>query len=380
MLEVGEHQKAVLESVRRMSREEIAPMAQEIDRKGEFRPDVVEKLARMGLLQIYLPPEYGGVGEDRCLMFSLCTEEVARSCAASALLIIIQAVGGFPIIAAGTPDQKARFFPRLSSGCELIGYLVTESLGGSDVAAIRCRADRVEDGYVLNGRKSFATNGGVASLYTVLCRTRDNQLSFFVVERASPGVSVGKAEEKLGFRGSNTTEVLLEDVRVPAENRIGQEGEGFVIAMKDFDMSRPGVAGLALGIAGAALEEALRYACKRYTFGSRLIEHQAIEFMLADAATLIEAGRGLMVQAARLWDRGQRNTKIAAMAKYFCSDAAMEICSNAIQILGGNGYCKDFPVERLFRDAKLTQIFEGANQIQRMVVGRELIKERGIVL
>ena len=380
MVELGEHQKAVLESVRRMSREEIAPIAQEIDRKGEFRPDVVEKLARMGLLQIYLPPEYGGVGEDRCLMFSLCTEEVARSCAASALVIIIQAVGSFPIIAAGTPDQKARFFPRLSSGSELIGYLVTESQGGSDVAAIRCRADRVEDGYVLNGRKSFATNGGVASLYTVLCRTRDEQLSFFVVERGSPGVSVGKAEEKLGFRGSNTTEVLLEDVRVPVENRIGEEGEGFIIAMKDFDMSRPAVAGLALGIAGAALEEALRYACQRYTFGSRLIEHQAIEFMLADGATLIEAGKGLMVQAARLWDRGQRNTKLAAMAKYFCSDAAMEICSNAVQILGGNGYCKDFPVERMFRDAKLTQIFEGANQIQRMVVGRELIKERGILL
>ncbi len=378
MLELREEQRIIIENVKRMAREQIAPLAAEIDREGEFRWDVANILADMGLFQIYLPKEYGGIGEDPCLMFCLCTEEVAKACASSALAIIIQAVGSFPILEAGSPEQKGRFLPRLGTGKELVAYLITEPSAGSDVSAIRTKATKMAGEYVLNGRKSFATNGGVASLATVLCKVGQDKFTFFVLEMNSKGVSRGKKEDKLGFRGSNTQDVILEDVHVPAENLLGNEGDGFRIAMKDFDMSRPGVAALALGIAESAIETAVEYASHRYTFGKPLIKHQAIEFMVADAWTYIEAGRGLMIRAARLRDRGKRNTKLSSMAKYFCSDAAVRITTDAVQILGGYGYCKDFPVERMFRDAKLTQIFEGANQIQRMVVGRQLLEERGI--
>jgi len=245
------------------------------------------------------------------------------------------------------------------------------------VAGIRAKGERKRGEYILNGRKCFATHGGVASLYTVLAKTAEKELTFFVVERDQEGVSIGKTEDKLGFRGSNTTEVILEDVRVPEENRLGEEGEGFLIAMKDFDMSRPSIAALALGIAEAALDTSLNYACQRETFGKPLIKHQAISFMLADAAMQIEAGRGLMVEAAKQHDRNKSNIKLASMSKCFCSDIAMKITTDAVQILGGYGYTKDYPVERLFRDAKLTQIFEGTNQIQRMVIAREMIREKG---
>jgi cyclohexane-1-carbonyl-CoA dehydrogenase len=226
----------------------------------------------------------------------------------------------------------------------------------------------------LTGHKLFATNGGVAGLYSALARTGEKDLSFFIVERPWKGVVIGKREDKCGFRGSDTSAVLLEDVDVPEENLVGEEGRGFLIAMADFDMSRPSVAALALGIAEGALDCATEYAGHRHTFGKPLIGHQPIQFMLADALTLIEAGRGLMEKAALNFDAGQRNTTLASMAKCFCSDAAMKITTDMVQVLGGYGYIKDFPMERMFRDAKLTQIFEGANQIQRMIIGREILK------
>ncbi len=377
MIELDEYEKIMLDNVRKMVKDRIKPLAAQIDKEGEFRWDVAQLLAEMGLLQLYLPSEYGGIEKNRCLMFSLCVEEVAKACASSALNVIIQAVGSFPIIHASTPEQKERFFPRLATGKELVAYLVTEPQAGSDVRGIGTTAKKEGDFYILNGRKCFATNVGVASLSTVLCRTAEDETSFFALDMDSQGVTLGKKEDKLGFRGSNTQEVILEDVAVPAENLLGKEGEGFKISMQDFDMSRPGIAGLALGIAEAAIDEAVEYACQRYTFGKPLMKHQSIEFMIADACTFVEAGRGLMIRAAQLRDQGKRNTKLASMAKYFCSDAAMKITTDVIQIFGGYGYCKDFPVERMFRDAKLTQIFEGANQIQRMVVGREIIRERG---
>ena len=376
MTELDEYEKIILENVSRMAKERIKPLATQIDRDGEFRWDVVQLLADMGLLQLYLPAEYGGLEKNQCLMFSLCVEEVAKACASSALNVVIQAVGSFPIIHASTPEQKERFFPRLATGKELVAYLVTEPRAGSDVGGIGTTAKKEGDSYILNGQKCFATNGGVASLATVLCRTAENETSFFALEMDSQGVTLGKTEDKLGFRGSNTQEVILEDVSVPAENLLGEEGEGFKISMQDFDMSRPGIAGLALGIAEGAIDAAVEYSCQRYTFGVPLMKHQSIEFMIADACTFVEAGRGLMIRAAQMRDQGKRNTKLASMAKYFCSDAAMKITTDAIQIFGGYGYCKDFPVERMFRDAKLTQIFEGANQIQRMVVGREIIREK----
>lgn len=378
MIELDEYEKIIFDNVSKMARERIRPLAVQIDKEGKFRWDVIQILAEMGLLQLYLPVEYGGLEKNQCLMFSLCVEEVAKACASSALNVVIQAVGGFPIIHASTLEQKERFFPRLATGKELVAYLVTEPQAGSDVSAIRTTAKKEGDVYILNGRKCFATNGGVSSLATVLCQTAENQTSFLALEMDSKGVTLGKKEDKLGFRGSNTQEIILEDVPVPAENLLGEEGEGFKISMQDFDMSRPGIAGLALGIAQSAIDAAVEYACQRYTFGKPLVRHQSIEFMIADACTHVEAGRGLMIRAAQLRDQGKRNTKMASMAKYFCSDAAMKITTDAIQIFGGYGYCKDFPVERMFRDAKLTQIFEGANQIQRMVVGREIIRERGV--
>jgi cyclohexane-1-carbonyl-CoA dehydrogenase len=380
MIDLKEDQKIIIENVRRMAREQIAPLAAEIDRNGEFRWDIARMLAEMGLFQIYLPSEYGGLEEDACLMFCLCIEEVAKACASSALGIIIQAVGSFPIIEAGSPDQKERFFPRLSTGKELVAYLVTEPQAGSDVSAIQTKGTKIDGKYILSGRKCFATNGGVAALATVLCNTGEGEPTFFILEMDYEGVILGRKEDKLGFRGSNTQDVILEDVHVPEEDRIGSEGEGFKIAMKDFDMSRPGVAALALGIAESAVDLAVAYASQRFTFGKPLVKHQAIEFMIADAYTAIEAARGLMIRAAQMKDRGIQNTKLSSMAKYFSSDAAMRITTDVVQILGGYGYCRDFPAERMFRDAKLTQIFEGANQIQRMVVGREILKEKGIQL
>jgi cyclohexane-1-carbonyl-CoA dehydrogenase len=297
--------------------------------------------------------------------------------ASSALLPIIQAVGSFPILHAGDESILAEYLPRLSEGRTLAAYLVTEPGTGSDVSGIATTARASGDGHVLNGVKQFATNGGVAGVYSVLARTgleKHEGLTFFVVDRDTPGVSVGKKEDKLGQRGTNTTQVILEDVHVPASRILGEVGGGFRLAMKDFDMSRPSIAAQALGIAEGALTAMLEHARERTSFGRPIGEHQLVAAMLADAGTAIEAGRGLVYRAAREYDLGRSNTKLASMAKCFCADAAMRITTDAVQVLGGYGYTRDYPVERMFRDAKLTQIFEGTNQIQRLVIARQLLK------
>lgn len=375
MSEWTEDQKILLANVSRMVKERIAPVAAETDRRGEFNQDAAALFWDLGLLQIMLPEEHGGWVVNPCSTLCLCVEEIAKVCASSALMLIIQAVGSFPLIHAGNEPQKKKYFPMLSEQRRLIGYLVTEPGAGSDVAAIATRAEKRGHFYHLSGTKTFATNGGVAGLYSVLARTGEKSLSFFMVERDWKGVSIGKFEDKCGFRGSNTAEVILDEVKVPEENVIGKPGDGFLIAMADFDMSRPTVAALALGLAEGALAYAIEYSTQRHTFGSPLIRHQAIQFILADGLTLIEAGRGLMERAAAAYDQGQRNTMVASMAKSFCSDAAMKITTDMVQVLGGYGYIKDYPVERMFRDAKLTQIFEGSNQIQRMIIGREIMKK-----
>jgi cyclohexane-1-carbonyl-CoA dehydrogenase len=369
-----EEQKMLLESVRKAAKQKIAPAAAELDRLGEFSWETASLFWDLGLLQIMLPEKYGGWPFHACHTLCLCIEEIAKVCASSALMLIIQAVGSFPLIHAGNDCQKNKYFPMLSEQRKLMAYLVTEPGAGSDVAAITTKAEKRGHHYVLTGQKTFATNGGVAGLYSVLARTGENALSFFIVERPWKGVIIGKHEDKCGFRGSDTSEVLLEDVEVFEENLVGKEGGGFLIAMADFDMSRPTVAALSLGIAEGALDYGTEYAGQRRTFGKPLIGHQPIQFLLADAATLIEAGRGLMEKAALNYDTGHRNTALASMAKCFCSDAAMKITTDMVQVLGGYGYIKDYPVERMFRDAKLTQIFEGANQIQRMIIGREILK------
>lgn len=373
-MERSEEQSILLDTVRRAVEKHVAPLAAETDKTGRFNWDVVSLFWELGLLQIMLPEEYGGWPEYPCHTLCLCTEEIAKSCASSALLLIIQAVGSFPILYAGSQEQKTRFLPRISSGRELIAYLVTEPGAGSDVRGISSQAKKVADSYIISGRKTFATNGAVAGLYSVLAKTSEDEFTFFVVERSSKGLSIGRTEDKCGFRGSNTAEVILEEVRVPVENLLGQKGQGFDIAMEDFNMSRPAVAALAIGISEGALAYATEYAKTRTAFGKSFVEHQAVLFMLADAATMIEAGRGLMEKAALYHDLGKPNTELASMAKCFCSDAAMKITTDMVQVLGGYGYVKDYPLERMFRDAKLTQIFEGTNQIQRIIIGREYIK------
>jgi len=373
--------RMLADTVRRASRERIGTLAASIDEKGEFNSEVAALCWDLGLMTLTFPPEHGGMERDQGTALSLAVEEIARHCASSSLLLIIQAVGSFPILHGGRPELLEKLLPRMVENRELAAYLVTEPSAGSDVGAIRATAVRDGGEYVLTGTKVFATNGAVASVYAVLARTsaaagRDG-LSFFLVERDTPGLSVGRIEKKLGQRGSNTAEVILDEVRVPAGNLLGEEGKGFQLAMKDFDMSRPAVAAQALGIAEGALAEMVRYAQQRRTFGKLLCEHQMIQQIIADSATLVEASRGLVYRAARLFDEGKRNTKLASMAKVFASDAAMKITTDAIQVFGGYGYMRDFPVERMFRDAKLTQIFEGANQIQRLVIAREILKETG---
>jgi cyclohexane-1-carbonyl-CoA dehydrogenase len=370
------------ETVRRAARERIAPLAASIDEKGEFNREVAALCWDLGLMTLTFPPRHGGMERDQGTALCLAVEEIARHCASSSLLLIIQAVSAFPILHGGRPELLERLLPRMVEKRELAAYLVTEPSAGSDVGAIRTTAVRDGGEYVLDGTKCFATNGAVASVYAVLARTSPSGghdgLSFFLVERDTPGLKIGRVEKKLGQRGSNTAEVILEEVRVPAGNLLGEEGKGFLLAMKDFDMSRPAVGAQALGIAEGALEEMARYAQQRKTFGKPLCEHQMIRQILADSAILVEASRGLVYRAARLFDEGRRNTKLASMAKVFASDAAMKITTDAVQVFGGYGYMRDFPVERMFRDAKLTQIFEGANQIQRLVIAREILKEIAI--
>ena len=367
----------LIETVKRAAQERLAPLSSEIDRTGEFNREVESLFWDLGLLTLTMPKEQGGLEEESCTALCLCVEEIAKVCASSALLMIIQAVGSFPIIHAVGPDLRKHYLKMLSEERKLAAYLVTEPGCGSDVAAIRTKATRVDGGYLIDGTKQFATNGGVAGVFSVLARTapgKHDGLTFFVVDRDSPGLTVGKKEDKLGQRGSNTTQVILNDVFVPDTHVLGKPGEGFSIAMKDFDMSRPAVAAQAIGIAQGAFNEMVKYAAERETFGKPIAEHQLIAAMIADAGISIEAGRGLIYRAAKQFDRGERNTKLASMAKCFCGDSAMKITTDAVQVFGGYGYTREFPVERMFRDAKLTQIFEGTNQIQRLVIARELLK------
>lgn len=379
MLDSTEELKILRESIRRAAKEQIAPLARAIDESGEFNRDVEALCWELGLLTMTLPPEFGGLEKDVGTALCIAEEEIAKHCASSALLLIIQAVGSFPIVHGTSGEVRERIVRRIGDERLLVGYLVTEPAAGSDVAGLRTTAVRDGNEYVISGNKCFATNGGVASVYSVLARTSKEGghggLSFFLVERDRAGVSIGRTENKLGQRGSNTTEVILDEVRVPAENLLGVEGQGFLLAMRDFDMSRPAIGAQALGIAQGAFNAMLRYSMERQTFGKPICEHQLIQAILADSATLIEASRGLVYRAAKLFDEGKRNTKIASMAKCFSSDAAMKITTDAIQVLGGYGYMKDFDVERMFRDAKLTQIFEGTNQIQRLVIAREILND-----
>ena len=376
-----DEQREIRELVRTLARERIAPRAAEIDKRAEFPWDVVELYRDHGLFGIIYDEEHGGLGAS-ALMTLVAAEEIAKVCATSALILGVQELGSLGLKLAGTEEQKGRYLPLLASGEWLCAYALTEPGSGSDSAAMRSEARRDGDEYVLNGSKRFITNAGVASLYTVFAKTEPSAghggISAFLVEADYPGFEVGRIEPKMGIKGSTTGEVFFNDCRVPAANLLGEEGEGFKIAMRILDRSRPGIGAQALGIAQGATDYALEYAKTRVTMGKPIAEHQLVAAMLADMDTKCEAARGLLYKCGQMIDEGMDGpelTKISAMTKLFCTDVAMEVTTDAVQVLGGYGYMQEYPVERMMRDAKITQLYEGTNQIQRLVIAREMIRE-----
>ena len=374
-------QRELRDLVRTLARERIAPRAAEIDKSAEFPWDVVELFREHELFGILYEEEYGGLGASTLLTL-VAIEEISKVCATSGLIIAVQKLGSLALRLAGTDEQKERWLPRLASGEWLAAYALTEPGSGSDSAAMRTEARREGDEYVLNGSKRFITNAGVAELYTVFAKTDPGAghsgISAFVVEASAPGFEVGRIEPKMGIRGSTTGEIFFNDCRIPAGSLLGEEGEGFRIAMRVLDRSRPGIGAQGLGIAQGATDYALEYAKSRETMGKPIAEHQLVGGMLADMETKCEAARGLLYKCGQLIDDGVDGpelTKISAMAKLYCSDVAMEVTTDAVQILGGYGYIQEYPVERMMRDAKITQIYEGTNQIQRLVIAREMLKE-----
>jgi alkylation response protein AidB-like acyl-CoA dehydrogenase len=374
-----DEQREIRDLVRTLARERIAPRAAEIDESAEFPWDMVELMREHELFGLAFDEEHGGSGAGS-LMLLVAVEEVSRACATTGLVLAVQELSSLALRLAGTDEQKSRYLPRLASGEWIAAYALTEAGSGSDSAAMRTQAKRDGEEYVLNGSKRFITNAGVAGLYTVFAKTDPDGghagISCFVVEADAPGFEVGRIEPKMGIKGSTTGELFFNDCRVPAGNLVGEEGEGFKIAMRILDRSRPGIAAQALGIAQGATDYALEYAKNRETMGEPIAEHQLVAGKLADMETRCEAARGLLYKAGLMMDEDAPGlTKVSAMAKLFCSDTAMDVTTDAVQILGGYGYIKEYPVERMMRDAKITQIYEGTNEIQRLVIAREMVRE-----
>jgi alkylation response protein AidB-like acyl-CoA dehydrogenase len=376
---VNEDEKALIEAIRELAQERVAPRAAEIDHTAQFPWDIKELLAQQDILAMPFPTEYGGVGASE-LAIVMAIEELARCCATTSLILAAQQLGALPIMLAGTDEQKRQYFPRLASGEWLAAFGLTESGSGSDAAAMKTHAVRQGDKYILNGSKRFITNGGLAHVNAIFALTDPNAgtrgISAFIVEDDFPGFAVGRVEDKMGIKGSQTAELIFTDCEVPAENLLGREGDGFKIAMMTLDRTRPGIGAQAMGIAQGALDLAVSYSKQRVQFNRPIAENQGIQFMLADMATRVEAARLLVYNAAEMIDRGDASFgKYSAMAKMFASDAAMSVTGDAIQVLGGYGYMKEYPAERMMRDAKITQIYEGTNQIQRLVIARALLSE-----
>ena len=371
-------QEMLRDAVRVLADERIAPRAAEIDRTGEFPWDVRDLLASHDVLALPFPEEHGGLGGE-LLSVCLAVEQISRVCATSGLILAVQELGALPLILAGSAEQKARWFPDLAAGRTLIAFALTEAEAGSDVASARTTARRDGDDYVIDGAKRFISQGSVADLLAVFAVTdadaeRHRRLSCFIVEKGMPGFAVARVEHKMGIRGSPTAELTFDGVRVPAANRVGEEGEGFSIAMRTLDRSRPGIAAQAVGIAQGALEVAARYAAERKQFGRPIGEFQMISAMLADMDASTEAARQLLYKACVEIDAGAPDaSRWSALCKLVAGDAAMRVTTDAVQVLGGYGYIDEFPVERMMRDAKITQLYEGTQQIQRLVVARALL-------
>jgi butyryl-CoA dehydrogenase len=384
MMDYGltEEQEAIRDVAKTLADNELRPVAAEYDVTGEFPWPVVRKLAEADLFRVFIDDEYEGIaGDSRTMNMVLVTEELSKACGGIALAFASTALGAIPIILAGSEELKRRFLPDIASGSRLAGFALTEPQAGSDAGGIRTTAVLEGDHYVLNGTKQWITNGGEAEVYSVIVMTDPSKgrrgASAIVVEKDTPGFSFGKKEDKMGIRASATRELIFEDCRVPAENLIGRTGTGFIIAMRTFDASRPGVGAQALGIAQGALDAAVDYAIGRKQFGTPVTSFQGLRFLLADMAMKVEAARALIYATARHIDGGSggRSTMYSAMSKCFASDIAMEVTTDAVQVFGGYGYMRDYPVEKYMRDAKITQIYEGTNQIQRDEIGRILVGE-----
>jgi len=378
LYQLSEEHIAVREAVRDLCADKVAPHAAAADETGEFPQASYDALRAADFHAPHIPTEYGGAGAD-ALATAIVIEEVARACASSSLIPAVNKLGSLPVILAGSAELKERYLPAVARGDAMFSYCLSEPEAGSDAAGMTTRAERDGDHWVLNGVKRWITNAGVSEYYTVFAKTSaaagTRGISAFVVEKSDAGVSFGAPERKLGIKGSPTREVYLDNVRIPLDRIIGEEGAGFATAMRTLDHTRVTIAAQAIGIAQGALDAALAYAQERKQFGKAIAEFQGLQFMLADMGMKLTAARELTYSAAA---RSERNapdlTYYGAAAKCFASDAAMEITTNAVQVLGGYGYTKDFPVERMMRDAKITQIYEGTNQVQRIVMARQLLK------
>ncbi|MFC1944034.1 acyl-CoA dehydrogenase family protein [Chloroflexota bacterium] len=378
----NEQQEMIRDLARRIAEERIMPVRRELDESGEFPWAVMKDIADADLFRVFIPEEYDGLGGGS-LDLCLAIEELSRACSGIALCYAACALGATPILLYGSDEQKRKYLPEIASGKRLTAFGLTEPSAGSDAGAIRTSASRDGEGYLLNGTKQFITNGGVAEIYTVIALTDPNKgsrgASALVVEKGDEGFTFGKEEDKMGIRSSATRELVFRNCRVPAENLIGREGMGFIVTLKTLDKSRPGVASLAVGLAQGALEAAVDYSRGRVQFGHPVSSIQAVQHILADMATQLEAARALVYQTARNIDAGAKDySEEAAMAKVFATDMAMKVATDAVQVFGGVGYMKDYPVEKMMRDAKIHQIYEGTNQVLRNTIALELLKRKGM--
>lgn len=378
-LRFTEEQEMMRKMVRDFAQEQITPFIEEMEENETFPREIVNKMGELGLMGIPIPEEYGGAGMDFTSYIIAINELSKVSATVGVILSVHTSVGTNPILYFGTEEQKQKYVPKLASGEYLGAFGLTEPGAGSDAGSLKTTAKKVGNEYILNGSKVFITNGGEADVYIVFAST-DSQLgtkgiSAFIVDKDTPGFSVGKKEKKMGLHGSNTTELTFEDARVPEENLLGQEGEGFKIAMSNLDAGRIGIAAQSLGIAEAALDAAVGYAKERKQFGKPIGHQQGLGFKLADMATKVEGSKLLVYRAAKLRELGKKSGMEASMAKLFASRTAVEVSIEAVQVYGGYGYTKDYPVERYFRDAKICEIYEGTSEIQRIVIGKHLLAD-----
>jgi alkylation response protein AidB-like acyl-CoA dehydrogenase len=376
---LDEDQVMIRDLVRQIAEEKVVPVREELDEKEEFPWEIMKVMAQSDLFGLFIPEEYGGLGKG-CLELCIAVEELSRACLGVSTSYAANALGTYPMLLFGSEEQKKRFLPDIASGKRLVAFALTEANAGSDAAGIQTTARRDGDEYVLNGTKQWITNGGEAEVYTIIAITDRSKgprgASAFIIEKDTPGFSFGKKERKMGIRASATSELIFDNCRIPKDNIIGREGIGFIVAMKTLDNARAGVGAQGVGIAQGAFEEAVKFARQRVQFGHPIISFQAVQHMLADMAIEIEAARALVYSVARYMDSGAKEvTKESAMAKVFATDMAMRVTTNAVQVMGGSGYMREYPVEKMMRDAKILQIYEGTNQIQRNVIGQALIKE-----